>query len=232
MKKFNVIIVAGGSGLRMGTAERKQFLNLRGKPVLIHTLFRFHEMEETDRIVLVVGTDDQARCAAWVAEYGLAKVRHIVVGGRERQHSVYNGIQALPSGTEWVLVHDGVRPFVSRNQILSCWHGAMEHGAAALAVPVKDTIKIANESLQVKMTPERRSLWAVQTPQAFRFSLLREVHERAVADQYIGTDDASLVERTGGLVQLVEGDYRNIKLTTPDDLLWAEWWLQRGEKEL
>lgn len=231
MGKFSVVIVAAGSGTRMGTAESKQFLPLRGKPVLVHTLQVFQAVDEVDEIVLVVGAADIDRCERYRDEYGFDKIRRIVAGGAERQESVYKGILSLPPETEWVLVHDGVRPFVTERHIMACWRAAVEHDAAVLAVQVKDTIKIVDASGRITSTPDRRSLWAVQTPQAFRLSLLREAHERAAADGFVGTDDAMLVERIGRAVHVVEGDYRNIKLTTPEDLLLANWLLeQRGEE--
>jgi 2-C-methyl-D-erythritol 4-phosphate cytidylyltransferase len=227
LDKFSVVVVAAGTGTRMGTPESKQYLPLHGKPVLIHTLAVFQAIDQVERIVLVVGAADISRCELYKERYGLAKVERIVAGGKDRQESVYLGIQSLPSATEVVLVHDGVRPFVSEEQILSCWREAVRHDAAVLAVPVKDTIKIVDASRRIISTPERQSLWAVQTPQAFRLSLLKEAHERARADRFVGTDDAMLVERLGKTVRVVEGDYRNIKLTTPEDMLWANWLMER-----
>ena len=213
----------------MGTAESKQYLPLGNKPVLIHTLEVFQAVEEIGDITLVVGEKDIPRCRQYKDQYGLHKIRAILAGGKDRQQSVYEGIRSLPPDTEWVLVHDGVRPFVTAEHILACWRGAMKHGAAVLAVPAKDTIKLASDTRQVTSTPDRRSLWAVQTPQAFRLSLLLEAHERAAADGFTGTDDAMLVERLGQAVYIVEGDYRNIKLTTPEDLQWANWLLEKEE---
>lgn len=144
----------------------------------------------------------------------------IVSGGIERQHSVYNGLQAVKEG-EIVLIHDGARPFIRLEKIHELVKEAQEHGAAIPAVPMKDTVKKVRNGM-AEETVERSSLWAVQTPQAFRVSLVLEAHKRAQEEGYIGTDDASLVERMGKKVKIVEGDYRNIKLTTPDDLLFAE----------
>jgi 2-C-methyl-D-erythritol 4-phosphate cytidylyltransferase len=230
VNKLGVVIVAAGSGKRMGTSESKQFLPLGDKPVLVHTLEAFAAVDQVDSIVLSVGASDIPRCEQFVKDFGLTKIYRIVAGGAERQDSVYRGLRALPGDTEWVLVHDGVRPFVSRERIEACWRGAMKHEAAVLAVPVKDTIKTVAADGQITSTPDRRSLWAVQTPQAFRLSRLLEAHERAQAEGFMGTDDAMLIERIGGTVHVVEGDYRNIKLTTPDDLQWAEWLLNvRGD---
>ncbi|CAH8773240.1 2-C-methyl-D-erythritol 4-phosphate cytidylyltransferase [Paenibacillus dendritiformis] len=224
---FGVVIVAAGRGSRMGAAESKQYLPLLDKPVIIHTLERFQMMPACEAIVWVVSAEDTARCAAWQEEYGLDKVRAIVAGGAERQHSVYAGLQAVRAqGLDYVLIHDGVRPFVETDSAEACYRAAREHGAAVLAVPVKDTIKQVNGGV-ITATPDRRSLWAIQTPQAFRLADVMAAHEQAAADGFIGTDDAMLVERAGMQVRIVEGEYTNVKLTTPDDLEWASWWLAR-----
>jgi 2-C-methyl-D-erythritol 4-phosphate cytidylyltransferase len=233
MGKLGVVIVAAGKGSRMNSEESKQYLQLGGRPIVVHTLQLFQHMEEVEDIVLVVGEDDQVRCHQYVSQYACTKVKQVLIGGKERQDSVKKGIEALSASIEWVLVHDGVRPFVLKEQVLSCWNKAMEKEAAVLAVPVKDTIKIVSSAGQIQSTPDRKSLWAIQTPQAFRLSLLLQAHEQALSDNFIGTDDAMLVERLGVAVQVVEGDYYNIKITTPEDLPWAEWILKnaRGEKE-
>ncbi|GAC41049.1 2-C-methyl-D-erythritol 4-phosphate cytidylyltransferase [Paenibacillus popilliae] len=226
---FGVVIVAAGRGSRMGAAESKQYLPLEGKPVIIHTLERFQTVQACDAIVWVASPEDTARCAAWQEEYGLDKIRVIVPGGTERQHSVYTGLQAVRElGLDYVLIHDGVRPFVETGSIEVCFRAAREHGAAVLAVPVKDTIKQVNGGV-ITATPDRRSLWAIQTPQAFRLVDVMAAHEQAAADGFIGTDDAMLMERAGMQVRIVEGEYTNVKLTTPDDLEWASWWLARRE---
>lgn len=225
-----VVIVAAGKGSRMGTAERKQYLMLADKPILIHTIEQFDRMALVDEIVLVVGADDVDRCRAWIAQYGIRKVSSVVAGGAERQYSVYQGLCALQS--EWVLIHDGVRPFVSEERVTACYEAAVQHGAAVLAVPVKDTIKQVNTDGMIVHTPDRSSLWAIQTPQAFRRSDVLRAHEEAMQEQFVGTDDAMLVERIGMGVYVVEGAYTNIKITTPEDLPAAELWLQQmGEKK-
>ncbi|MDD9272140.1 2-C-methyl-D-erythritol 4-phosphate cytidylyltransferase [Paenibacillus sp. GCM10023248] len=233
MGKLGVIIVAAGKGSRMGTAESKQYLQLGQKPILVHTLQLFQNIHEVNEIILVVGGNDVERCAGYVQAYGLSKVTHVLAGGAERQDSVRQGLAALAKDTDWVLVHDGVRPFVKREHVFECLAKAQEQDAAVLAVPVKDTIKVVDTDKRIQSTPDRRSLWAIQTPQAFRLSLLREAHERALQEGFMGTDDAMLVERIGTTVYVVEGDYYNIKITTPEDLPWAEWILQhvRGERQ-
>lgn len=215
-----VIVVAAGRGTRMGTKESKQFLFLQDKPIIVHTLEVFDRHPLISEIVLVTGEQDVDRCRAWVAEYGIKKQVKVIPGGAERQHSVYQGLLAV--GTPWVLVHDGVRPFVTSGQVTSCYEAAVKHGASILAVPVKDTVKQVDAAGRVTATPDRRSLWAIQTPQAFRRSDLLRAHEKAEAEGFIGTDDAMLVERLGIPVMVTEGGYSNIKITTPEDLDYAE----------
>lgn len=227
MGKIGVIVVAAGKGSRMRTKESKQFLLLQDKPVLVHTLIAFQTMDAISSIVLVTGSEHIQRCEAYVEQYGITKVCNVISGGAQRQDSVFRGLQALPEHTEWVLVHDGVRPFINEEMVMRCLHQAFKHEAAVLAVPVKDTIKQIHASGVIEATPDRRSLWAIQTPQAFRRLLLLEAHETAQQAQFVGTDDAMLVERLGVPVHVVEGDYRNIKITTPEDLSWAEFLLQQ-----
>lgn len=222
--EWSAVVVAAGRGSRMGTAEPKQYLPLAGKPILIHALELFESMPEIGEVVLVAGPDDAARCESLCAEYGLSKVQRIVAGGAERQQSVRRGLEAA-SG-EWVLVHDAVRPLVTPDAVRRCMALARDTGAAVLAVPVKDTIKIVNEAGIITATPDRRMLRAVQTPQAFRRAMLLDCHERAEREQFAATDDAMIVERCGHPVASAEGEYTNIKITTPDDLTAAEWLLR------
>jgi len=220
---WGAVIVAAGRGTRMGTKESKQYLQLGNKPILVHTLEKFQGMDEVAEIVLVVGAEDVERCGEWKLQYGLDKVKAVVAGGAERQHSVYTGLQSVSA--DWVMVHDGVRPLVSASAVRTCCAAAERTGAAVLAVPVKDTIKQVNDSGVIIATPDRRSLWAIQTPQAFRRSLLVDSHEKAQADAFLGTDDAMVVERLGIPVSVSEGEYTNIKITTPEDLPYAEFLL-------
>ncbi|MEK5025720.1 2-C-methyl-D-erythritol 4-phosphate cytidylyltransferase [Paenibacillus sp. FSL M7-1046] len=214
------VIVAAGRGTRMGTAESKQYLLLQGKPIIVHTLEVFQQHELISEIVLVTGQEDIERCREWVEAYKLDKVKAVVPGGSERQHSVHLGLKQLD--TNWVMVHDGVRPFVQESEIDACYERARAVGASALAVPVKDTIKQVDGNGKVLSTPDRRSLWAIQTPQTFRLSDLLAAYAAAEREGFIGTDDSSLAERSGIPVSVVEGSYRNIKITTPEDLDFAE----------
>ncbi len=228
-EQLGVVVVAAGKGTRMGTSVSKPYLTLGDKPVVVHTLELFQSMPEVDSIALVVGLEHISRCEEYRNTFRLDKVHAVVPGDAERQHSVYRGLLELR--TEWVMVHDGVRPFVLADQVRRCWNEAKKHGAAVLAVPVKDTIKVVDPSGTICSTPDRRSLWAIQTPQAFRLAELIEAHRKARADGYVGTDDAALMERMGVPVVVAEGSYGNIKITTPDDLPWAEFWLSRRNGE-
>jgi len=227
---WGVVIVAAGRGTRMGTSESKQYLQLGDRPTLVHTLERFQRMKDVSEIVLVVGAEDVERCQQWRDQYNIMKLNTIIAGGTERQHSVYAGLQHIESS--WVMVHDGVRPFVSEHAVKACCAKAVEHGAAVLAVPVKDTIKQVNGEGVITATPDRKSLWAIQTPQAFRHDLLLQAHEAALKQGFLGTDDAMVVEWTGLPVVVSEGEYTNIKITTPEDLPWAEQLLSKMDDEL
>ncbi|WP_053361298.1 2-C-methyl-D-erythritol 4-phosphate cytidylyltransferase [Bacillus sp. FJAT-27251] len=217
---YQVIIPAAGQGKRMGAGKNKLYLTLEDTPVLIHTLRVFDEDEECGGMILAIHPEDEAQFKDLIHFYGIRKVTSMVHGGRERQDSVYSGVKVL--GEEGiVLVHDAARPFIKKETIHSLVREAEMDGAAIAAVPVKDTIKRA-EGDMVTETIERSSLWAVQTPQAFRISVLRNAHEKAVKEGFTGTDDASLVERLPHKVAIIEGDYDNIKLTTPEDVFFAE----------
>ena len=217
---YQVIIPAAGQGKRMGIGRNKLFLMLEEIPVLIHTLRVFEQDVECLGIILSIHQNDQDSFVDLLKEYRIHKVTNLVEGGKERQDSVYNGLKEVQS-EGIVLVHDAARPFVKVETIHELVKAAESSGAAIAAVPVKDTIKRAENHL-VSETIERSSLWAVQTPQAFRVSVLREAHEYAIKNQINGTDDASLVERLSHNVVIIEGDYDNIKLTTPEDVYFAE----------
>lgn len=213
----------------MKTSESKQFLLLQDKPIFIHTLEVFSRIPMIEDIIVVTGAHDVKRCEEWIMGAGLHDQRTCVVaGGKERQDSVYAGLQRLQ--TDYVLIHDGVRPFVQPDHIEACMKAAERSGAAVLAVPVKDTIKQVNADGIITATPDRNSLWSIQTPQAFRLSEVIEAHKLAIKSGFTGTDDAMLVERLGGQVKVVEGSYTNIKITTPEDLDYAAF-MQKGERE-
>ncbi|MDQ0856771.1 2-C-methyl-D-erythritol 4-phosphate cytidylyltransferase [Bacillus sp. V2I10] len=226
--KYEVVIPAAGQGKRMNAGKNKQFIELDGIPVIVHTLKVFEHDPQCTGILLVVNPNERDIFAAMADRYEIRKIKGLISGGSERQHSVYNGLKAASS--EIVLVHDGARPFIKKHMMTKLVKAASEDGAATVAVPVKDTIKRVLNS-EVIETVERSSLWAVQTPQAFRLSDILTAHEEAMQSGFLGTDDASLIERSGRKVQVIEGDYTNIKLTTPDDLLLAKAILEseRGE---
>jgi len=214
-----VIIPAAGQGKRMGMGINKQYILLNDKPIIIHTIEKFINISWISEIVLVVHPNEINKMNDLLDKYQI-KVKSVIPGGKERQDSIYNGLEYIDS--DWVMVHDGARPFISKESLESLYHTVKEKNAVALGVPVKDTIKIIDDSGIITNTPNRKSLWAIQTPQAFRLSLLKESYQKAKEEEYIGTDDASLVERTGQEVSVLQGDYRNIKITTIDDLIIAK----------
>ena len=217
------LIPAAGKGRRMAHSVKKPYLKLAEKPILAHTIQRFEQNTAVDAIFVIVDKADFKVCYATVLDpYPFTKVQPLVAGGTTRQESVQNGIHALPSDVDFVIVHDGVRPFVTDETIFACLAAADEYGAAVAAVPVKDTIKVANKDYFVLETPTRERLWAVQTPQVFRKSLLEEAHQIAQQRQLTATDDAALVEQLGFPVKLVHSSYENLKITTQVDLHIAE----------
>ena len=229
--KVYVLVPAAGLGRRMGTSLNKQYLTLDDRPILAHTLALFDGHPRVDGIYVISPADEVPFCRREVVErYGFAKVLGLVAGGAERQDSVRNGLRACAAEAEDVmLIHDGVRPFCPPVCIDTAIDTASRVGACVVGVPVKDTIKEVEGGL-IQGTPQRQRLWQAQTPQAFRYGLIRDAHERALAEGWIGTDDASLVERIGLPVAMVTGDYRNIKITTPEDLLLARAFLASSER--
>jgi 2-C-methyl-D-erythritol 4-phosphate cytidylyltransferase len=207
----------------MRSAVAKQFLPLGGRPLLAHTLRAFELSPEIDEIIPILSAADRETCLRSVIEPNhFTKVKTLVVGGRERQDSVYRGIEALGQDVDIVLVHDGVRPFVTPAMIAQCVAHARRGECVAVGVPLKDTVKEVDERGMVRATLERSRLWAVQTPQAFPADILRQVYAEAYANHLFGTDDATLVELAGHQVRIIMGSYENIKVTTPEDLVLAE----------
>lgn len=221
--KTVAIIPAGGSGKRMKGKLSKQYLFLDGIPVLVHTLKKFQDALKVDEIFLVVPGDDIIFVREYIVEkYGISKVRRILAGGKERQDSVRNGINALENDHDIVLVHDAVRPFISEDIILSVIREASQVQAVTVGVPVKDTVKAVDGCGWIAETLNRDGLWLTQTPQAFKRDVIVRAHEEAYKNNYHTTDDASLVERTGIAVKMIHGSYDNIKITTKDDIMLAE----------
>jgi 2-C-methyl-D-erythritol 4-phosphate cytidylyltransferase len=225
------VIPAAGQGKRMNAGISKQWIELLGKPVLAHTLHVFEKDPHCEGVILVGSEKELQQMQNFVESFQYQKVRKIVPGGKERQQSVYEGLKVVPTDADLVLIHDAARPFITHDSILQLVKTAQDTGSAVLAVPVKDTVKRVIEN-HVEETIDRSSLWAVQTPQAFRLSIVMDAHRKADEEGYIGTDDASLVERIGQTVAIVMGDYHNIKLTTSDDLLFGQAILleRQGEK--
>lgn len=219
----SAVIVAAGRGSRMNMDKNKQYIDIKGKPVIARTLQAFEDNRFINEIVLVVNERDILYCKqAIVEEYGFNKVKTLVAGGNHRQESVYNGLCEVSGKCEVVLIHDGARPFVRDECIEDSIHAADEFSAACVAVPVKDTIKISDVGGFIKQTLDRSVLWSIQTPQAFKFDVALKAHRRAIEQGYTGTDDAVLAERLGYKVKLVMGGYDNIKITTQEDLNIAE----------
>jgi len=218
-----VIIVAAGKGERMGRELPKPFLPLCGTPLLIHTLRAVAQSLFITRIIIVVAPEREALCCDLLRKYAPLRIPVTVVhGGAERQDSVRLGLAALESTSEIVAIHDAARPFLDR-KILECSiEAAADYGGALVAVPARDTIKRVAEDGTVLETIPRQQLWFAQTPQTFRVSLIREAHARAVAEGVTATDDAALIERLGKPIKIVLGSQQNFKITTPEDLQFAE----------
>lgn len=219
----SVIIVAAGKGTRMQSSLNKQYLYLNGKPILAHTLKVFENCDLVDEIILVVSKNDNEICLNKILKpYKIKKITKMVFGGETRQQSMYQGIMAVNQEADIIMTHDGARPLIHKDIIIKSIKNTLEYKATVVAVPVKNTIKIIDGEKFVLNTPERSSLWSVQTPQTFEYNLLRRAHEKAIEDDYTGTDDSVLVERLGQKIKIIKGHYDNIKITTPEDLIMAE----------
>ena len=221
--KTVALIPAGGAGKRLKAQKAKQYLLLDHLPVLVHTLKVFQQAEIIDEIILVLPPDDVASAQKQlINKYGLTKVTAVVAGGKERQDSVRNGLAAINGKCDIVVIHDAVRPFVTEELIKQVVVAAKTTGATSVGVKAKDTIKETKKDNLVAATIPRQNLWLTQTPQAFKFELLKKAYKAAYDKKFYGTDDASLVERIGSKVKMIDGSYENIKITTPEDLIMAE----------
>jgi len=217
MEKVGAIVVAAGTGRRMGGVE-KIFANLAGKPLLAHTVDVFQTCPAIDQVVIVLSKERLDEGWRLVKEHRWSKVTEVCPGGAQRQDSVKEGVKRL-SGCQWVVIHDGARPCLSQGLIEEGLNQARQSGAAIPALPVTDTIKVVTSDSFVAETPPRQRLWSVQTPQVFRFDIINEAYRNAQGD---ATDDATLVESLGYKVKVYPGSHTNIKVTTPEDLLLAE----------
>lgn len=227
-EKSTAIVLAAGQGKRMGTKIQKQFLVVGGHPVLYYSLRCFQESSRISEIILVTEEGFVSYCKKEIVDrYGFTKVAAVVPGGKERYDSVYAGLLAC-EGTDYVFIHDGARPFLTEDILERGLAAVKETGACVVGMPSKDTVKLADEDRNVKETPDRNTVWTIQTPQIFRYDLIRSAHESVrKGDMSKITDDAMVVEQeTGVRVRLCEGSYRNIKITTPEDLAVAEAFLR------
>ena len=216
------IIAAAGAGTRMAGRRPKQFLELAGTPIILHTLRPFELCDSIQEVIVVLSAGESAGFLELASKAGLRKITRVVPGGRTRAESVYRGLQAIRSATaNIVAVHDAVRPFVTASEIAQTVQAAQENGAALLVAPVTDTIKEVTDG-EVLRTLDRSSLRSSLTPQCFRYELLRRAYDGVDLSDPAVTDDSVLVERLGVKIKAVEGSRRNIKITTPEDLLIAE----------
>lgn len=217
------LIVAAGMGTRLNSATAKQYLPLAGIPVLARTLLAFERSPSVDAIFLVVSPSELTNCQQQVVgPLKLSTPLTLVAGGSSRQESVENGLNAIASGTHWVIIHDGVRPFVTHAQIAACLKHAQVHGACTLALPAFDTLKEVDGNGMIMQTRQRKDIWMAQTPQVFRLSDIRNAHAEAKRRNHFATDDASLMEWMGKPVAVVQGSRLNFKITTAEDMELAE----------
>lgn len=232
MEKFVAIVLSAGTGSRMKSDIPKQYMELNGKPVIYYSLMAFQD-SDVESIVLVAGKDDIEYCRKEIVEkYGITKVKAIVAGGAERYDSVFEGLKAA-GNCDYVMIHDGARPVLDANIVRRAWQGVVEHRACVVGMPVKDTIKIVNEEGQAVSTPDRKTLWQIQTPQVFEYELIYKAYNQVISEMRTGkniniTDDAMIIEYASDVkVHMVEGSYTNIKITTPEDISVAEIFLKK-----
>lgn len=227
------ILAAAGKGSRMGAGINKIFLEFGGMPVLAHTLLALDACRAISEIIIVTAESDLLGCKDIAEEFGVRKLKTITLGGDTRQASVRNALREVSSDAEIVLIHDAARPLITETVIQDVIDGVTAHGAAAAGVPCKNTLKMANEDGMITDTPDRSRLFEIQTPQGFTRDLIIRAHENALESSLTATDDCFLAEQLGAAVKIIPGDYRNIKITTPEDLLLAEHLmaLQNDERE-
>lgn len=237
-KYCTAIVLAAGQGSRMKSSVQKQYLDLNGKPVLYYSLRAFETSELVDEILLVTGEGQVEYCKEEIVEkYALKKVKEILVGGKERYESVYHALCAMemePDAKEGVvLIHDGARPFVDGGIIERAYSAAVQYGACVIGMPVKDTIKIADDKKFAQNTPDRSLVWMIQTPQAFEWKIVKKAYDLMMQEHCTQvTDDAMVVEQMlGHPVKLIEGSYNNMKITTPEDLPIAETLMRMKNEE-
>lgn len=232
MEKLAVIIPAAGSGTRMGSETPKPFLKVGGKPILWHTIYAFSKVDIVEQIIISTSQNWIDQVEQLCLSIPNKKIKYqVILGGSKRQYSIQNGLNHLLDDIGMVGVHDAVRPFISTSLIIETTQMAIKFGGAIVGVPAKDTIKKVDHNKCIQDTPDRSNLWQAQTPQIFKKNLIINAYNSAINDNFIGTDDASLVERVGGKVKIVEGNRSNLKITYPVDLKIAEMILKQ-EKEV
>ena len=220
--KVSVVITAAGRAVRMKSVKNKHLMELAGKPILVHSIEAFEKNKMINEIILVSTSERIKEYEKLISKYKLKKVKKIVVGGDERQKSVFNGLKETSPDSEIVLIHNGANPLVTQKEIEDCISASKQVGAAVVGIPEKNTIKVVEENGFVIGTLERRKLYAVQTPQGMKREIALEAFAKAELEQFNGTDDVQLVERLGKRVKLVIGNYKNFKITTLEDLVMAE----------
>lgn len=226
--KNTAVVLAAGRGKRMGTCVHKQYLLLKGKPILYYSLKTFEDSPYIANIILVVGNGEIDYCREEIVEkYKLKKISEIIEGGTERYFSVHNGLQTIRE-CDFVFIHDGARPFVTGDIIERCFKTVKKYSACVVGMPAKDTVKLADVNGFAESTPNRNFVWIIQTPQVFAFHMVKEAYEKLIeSEEFTVTDDAMVVERImNKKVKFVEGSYQNIKITTPEDIKIAEAFLE------
>ena len=216
------IFPAAGQSRRMKSSKNKNFLELAGQPILIHTLLKFSQSEQIDNLIIAAAVDEVTIIEDMLSKIEGLKPFQVVIGGSERQYSIANALKVVPDNCDVVLVHDAARPLISIKIIDEVIEIAKIYGGAVAAVPEKNTIKVIDSENFVVDTPPRAQLVSIQTPQGFRREIIMKAYEQAERDGFLGTDDSSLVERLDYKVKIVQSDYKNIKITTPEDILIAE----------
>ena len=222
MINADVIILTAGSGKRMMADKNKILLDLGDRPIIAHTIAKFYNHPRVRKIILAIREEDRVQIDSIIDAYGFEDIVR-VIGGAERQDSIYNCMGVLSDDTHILLIHDGARPFVDEDTITRSILETIECGATCVGVPSKDTVKIVDQEGIILDTPDRSQVWCAQTPQCFRLDLIREAHTRARQESFLGTDDASLVERYGHKVKMIMGSYMNNKITTPEDIRQARY---------
>lgn len=217
--KVKVIIPASGSGERFGGKIPKQFLKIEGKEIIAHTLEKFNSIKLTDEIIISTKLEYFVKISAILKKYNLRKVKKIVEGGQRRQDSVYNALINLEcEKNDLILIHDAVRPFISKRKILELINAAEKEKCVILGLPVNETIKRADKNNIITETINRDNVWAIQTPQAFRYEILLKSFEKAYEENFTGTDEAAIVENAGFRVKVMMGEKRNVKITFREDI--------------